>query len=644
MGLGEIFAGAAAAAGLAGAVAALALAPRRGSPAVLVLLLGFALLVAGAALRLPDTGFSQPAISRFVFVGAGAVIAVGAVLAIAEGRGMQRDTRIAVADADAQRREVQRLTGTNVRLEDETKELRARVIASERTQGDSARTEREASAQRLRRALETAQVNERRHRAVFTGAFEGMAILERETLRMSEVNDSLVRMTGYTREELTQRALVDLFAAGDDQPGKADLQRCAREGRTLTLVLQRKEGGIAHAEISVTVVGAGNDAQLLAVVRDVSERATIESDLARQLSERSKREESLLASEAALERRVAALEDERLRLQDQHVAKDHFLSSVSHELRTPLTSIRSFSEILLKHGDTEPSVRREFLEIIHKESERLTRMVNNVLDLARIEAGEARLALSEFDMRAVIDDSVASMAGMAAERRVTLVRECGDVPRPLCGDRDKVQQLVVNVLSNAIKFSDEGGSVHVTVGEGSSPGRVLVSVADRGIGIPADHLERIFEKFHQVEDAQAAQRAVGTGLGLAICREIVVLHGGRIWAESTLGEGAVFHFEMPALVESRKALGYRPGTPPAARTATGLDRPHTGAPAPASPRPAPPQREVFEDDVTPILEPAARADTAPRRAGRDRLSSTGSLPPLARSTGKTGEIRGLPPL
>src|SRR5262249_44927923 len=158
---------------------------------------------------------------------------------------------------------------------------------------------------------------------------------------------------------------------------------------------------------------------------------------------------------------------------------------------TPLTSIRSFSEILLDYGDADEAVRKEFLGIIHKESKRLTRLVDDVLDLARIEADEARLEISEFDAKDVVDDAVASMAG-TAKARGAAVRVIADRdPLMIRADRDKIQQLVMNLLGNALKFGTQGGEVLVTASAQAGQGPIEISVCDDGPGLAPTELERV---------------------------------------------------------------------------------------------------------------------------------------------------------
>jgi signal transduction histidine kinase len=216
---------------------------------------------------------------------------------------------------------------------------------------------------------------------------------------------------------------------------------------------------------------------------------------------------------------------------------------VTHELRTPLTSIRAFSEILLEDPKTDLSDRRKFLAIIVKETERLTRLINQVLDMAKIESGNAEWHTADVDLHEVIEESIAATSSLFSDRRVALdMTLAGAVPK-VRADRDRLIQVMLNLLSNAVKFcEEEAGRVTVRLGvEGST---VRVDVADNGPGISEADQPYIFEKFRQVGDTMTA-KPQGTGLGLPISRQIIEHFGGRLWVKSSPGQGATFSFSLP---------------------------------------------------------------------------------------------------
>jgi Na+/proline symporter/signal transduction histidine kinase len=268
----------------------------------------------------------------------------------------------------------------------------------------------------------------------------------------------------------------------------------------------------------------------------------------------------VLAYSRQLEQKSRELEDAtnelrsaNQRLQELDRLKDDFISTVTHELRTPLTSIRAFSEILNDNPQLETAQREKFLGIIIKESERLTRLINQVLDLAKIESGNAEWHSSEINLREVLEDSITSTSQLFKEKDIVL--EAGfpqEVPL-IVADRDRLMQVMLNLLSNAAKFcAPVRGRVGIALSQ--EAGCLRVDVSDNGMGIsPADQAV-IFDKFRQVGDT-LTQKPEGSGLGLAISREIISHFGGRLWVSSSPGQGATFSFTVPVKPGSQAASG-----------------------------------------------------------------------------------------
>jgi Na+/proline symporter/signal transduction histidine kinase len=244
-----------------------------------------------------------------------------------------------------------------------------------------------------------------------------------------------------------------------------------------------------------------------------------------------------------LEAATAELRHANERLTELDRLKDDFVSTVTHELRTPLTSIRAFTEILLDDPNVDAEQRAKFLGIITKEAERLTRLINQVLDLAKIESGKADWAQSRVDMKEVISDTLAAMDQLFREKNITVDARLPERVSAVFVDLDRMIQVMLNLLSNAAKFCD-GRSGRIEVALSESDGRLRVDVSDNGRGISAEDHEAIFSKFHQVGNV-LTDKPHGSGLGLHISRQIVEHFGGRMWVESTLGSGARFSFVLP---------------------------------------------------------------------------------------------------
>jgi signal transduction histidine kinase len=230
---------------------------------------------------------------------------------------------------------------------------------------------------------------------------------------------------------------------------------------------------------------------------------------------------------------------EETKLLDQ--LKSDFVSKVSHELRTPLTSIKGFTEILLTYGDVDSKTKKEFLTIINEESERLTRLINDILDLSKIEAGKLEWQIQPVSLTELVDYVVKLFQPIAQEKNLMIRTQVSENLPKVHGDWDQLLQVMDNLLSNAIKFT-ASGSISILVSREDH--NVRLSVRDTGIGISKEDLKKVFNKFHQLGDARSG-RPRGTGLGLAICKEIIEHLGGRTWCESEPGRGSTFIFVLP---------------------------------------------------------------------------------------------------
>ncbi|MBC7248576.1 MAG: GAF domain-containing protein [Actinobacteria bacterium] len=223
--------------------------------------------------------------------------------------------------------------------------------------------------------------------------------------------------------------------------------------------------------------------------------------------------------------------------------KSDFISIVSHELKTPLTSIKGFVRLLdAERVGPVNEKQRHYLEIVAKQTESLTKLINDLLDLSRIEAGIIEVKREAVDLRQVVADVLAQLDNLAQEKGISVRTDFPADPRAVCGDADRLGQVFMNLVHNAIKFTPAGGEVRVEASEQGD--HCLVQVSDTGIGISQQDLPKIFNKFYQVDSSSTRQQS-GTGLGLSISRELVQAHGGRMWVESRRGKGTTFSFTLP---------------------------------------------------------------------------------------------------
>jgi signal transduction histidine kinase/DNA-binding response OmpR family regulator len=271
---------------------------------------------------------------------------------------------------------------------------------------------------------------------------------------------------------------------------------------------------------------------------------------------------STIASAVGVAVHNAKLFDEarvaRAAAEEADAAKSSFLSTVSHELRTPLTSVLGFAKIIQRRleerifplvpeedkkiAQTKRQVS-ENLRVVVSEGERLTKLIDDVLDLAKIEAGKFTWNMAPVSLSEVMERAIAATSSLFEAKKLELIRQIEPGMPVVTGDSDRLIQVVINLISNAVKFTDAGS---ITCSAAMQDGEIVVSVADSGIGIKPEDQPKVFEKFKQVGDT-LTDKPKGTGLGLPISKEIVEYHGGRIWVESEIGKGSVFSFSLPVV-------------------------------------------------------------------------------------------------
>jgi signal transduction histidine kinase len=256
----------------------------------------------------------------------------------------------------------------------------------------------------------------------------------------------------------------------------------------------------------------------------------------------------------ALDNRASLLEEANRRLAEVNRMKEIFLTTVSHELKTPLTCIIAYAEFLRSDEQSiAPEQRKTFSRILHDQATRLLELVNDIMDLSRLEGGAAKLNLVTTDMNEVVESCVQTLETQAARKGIRLSQRLGHGLPSIPVDASKLRQVVVNLLNNAVKFTEDGGSIEITTRQVES--NIQVEVMDTGIGIAARDLSRIFDLFAR-SDVAVNRQYEGLGLGLHLVKRLVELHGGRIWVESTPGKGSRFTFALPMAEASQtpKAL------------------------------------------------------------------------------------------
>ncbi len=237
--------------------------------------------------------------------------------------------------------------------------------------------------------------------------------------------------------------------------------------------------------------------------------------------------------------------------------KENFVASVSHELRTPLAIVKQNISILLDNVAGELNEKQaRLLDRAGRSIERLNRMVNNVLDFSKLKSGRIELCIEDVNPSEIVDEIVETYRDWAGERGIHLSAKHENEYPLVSLDRDRIVQVLVNLVGNAIKFTEKGGDVKIATGlkrsGGGGKGTMSVSVEDTGPGIPEDEIDRIFEEFHQVNRESHSSGMKGTGLGLPISRKIVELHGGKMHVRSEVGKGSIFSFTIPVRITERE--------------------------------------------------------------------------------------------
>ncbi len=346
----------------------------------------------------------------------------------------------------------------------------------------------------------------------------------------ASVNDLLTLLGRFLGPDRAREAL----AAYARVRGVSEVNAIPADADTVHHAESLLTGAIGSASARVMIASVVDEEPLgIGEVMHIIDEASQVLAYSRQLEQQSRE----------LEAATNELRSANLRLTELDQLKNDFISTVTHELRTPLTSIRAFSEILRDNPALDMAQRENFLGIIIRESERLTRLINQVLDLAKLESGGGEWHAIQFDMRELIHESLRATSQLFNDNHVTISATLPDAAPEIIADRDRVMQVMQNLLSNAAKFCAPHRG-RVTVALAPTQGALRVDIADNGPGISTEDQAVIFEKFRQAGDT-LTDKPKGSGLGLAICKQIVEHLGGQLWVVSAPGAGATFSFTLP---------------------------------------------------------------------------------------------------
>lgn len=388
------------------------------------------------------------------------------------------------------------------------------------------------------RADQALRESETRFRELVDSAPDAIVIVDSNG-RIRLVNRQVEEVFGYDVEELRGQPHDILLPERFQQVHAKHRARYFSDpyarpmGTGLELAGRRKDGTEFPVDISLSPLETIDGRQVISVIRDVTERKQAEEELRRHRDH----------LEGLVSERTTELERAMAKAQEADRLKSAFLASMSHELRTPLNSIIGFSGILLQGlpGPLNPEQTKQ-LGIVRDSANNLLSLINDILDISKIEAGQLEVSSEPFSMPDVIDKVSRTIAPMAEKKGLAVIMDVAPDVGELLSDGRRVEQILINLVNNAIKFTEKGEvKVQCRVADGS----MVTRVKDTGIGIAAHEMEKLFKAFYQTETG-LARRYEGTGLGLSICKKLVEMLGGQIWAESDgPGKGSTFAFRLP---------------------------------------------------------------------------------------------------
>ncbi len=361
-----------------------------------------------------------------------------------------------------------------------------------------------------------------RYRTLQRNASDMMMLIDRNSGRLLEVNRQCCEVLGFAEKDLLKKSYFDLFPTEDQFQARRDFINIMSEKarRFNDRRLQTRDGNVLFVDVSASLIPIKSDTFIQVLLHDITHRKTLEQQI-------------------ILQNRSLQEANQKLREVDE--MKTEFLANISHELRTPLSVIIAYTEAM-RDGIVEEADRQHFLDVIADNGENLLRLINDLLDLSKLEVTGTMLSFTLSHVHDVVRSLWPRIQAAAAEKGIEISFQPGYEVPVVYIDNRRIAQVIACLTQNAIKFTNPGGRVSI-VTERDDDG-VVVRVADTGQGIPEDKLPHIFDTFRQL-DGSSTRRWGGLGIGLAIAKHIVEMHGGRIWAESEAGRGSTFAFVVP---------------------------------------------------------------------------------------------------